>query len=370
MILRDLMAHLERIAPLHLSADWDNNGLLAGDPAGDVRRVLLTIDLTDAVLAEAIEQRAELVICYHPPIFRPTRNVVAGSPVFAAIRAGVALYAMHTTLDAAAGGTNDALADVLGLVDTRPLAPHGSAAAPGRRCKLVTFVPADAVERVAEAVFAAGAGGIGDYSRCSFRLAGTGTFLGGGTTAPTVGQAGRFERVDEIRLEIELPADAAPAVVAALRGAHPYETVAFDLYPLADLDERVGIGRIGRVAKPAPLAEMVQRIKTGLNAEAVWLAEPPAPNASDPIATAACCAGSCGEMFRRALAGGAQLYLTGEFRHHDALEAARAGMAVVAVRHSISERLMLGRLADRISPAAHGITVQVSQADADPFRWA
>ncbi|MDD4888498.1 MAG: Nif3-like dinuclear metal center hexameric protein [Phycisphaerae bacterium] len=370
MILRQLCQLFEKIAPPNLSADWDNNGLLVGDPEADVTSVLLAIDFTRDVLAEAIAQAAELVLCYHPPIFKPLRNVVADelSPagrVFAAIRSRIALYAMHTTLDAAAGGTNDALAEVLGLRDARPLAPQQG---DGARYKLVTFVPQEAVERVANAIFAAGGGQIGDYSRCSFRIAGTGTFLGGDTTHPAVGQAGNFEKVDEVRLEVELPAARAAHVVAALRQSHPYETAAFDLIPLVDLDERVGLGRIGSVASPAPLAEMVERIKRGLGVEAVWLAAP--ADDAPVVSTAACCAGSCGELYRRALAGGAQLYLTGEFRHHDAIEAARAGMAVVAVRHSVSERLVLARLAKRIADTAPGLTLRVSESDADPFRWA
>jgi dinuclear metal center YbgI/SA1388 family protein len=391
--LRNLCRHLEQIAPLHLAAEWDNNGLLAGDPAAEVQRILLAIDLTDAVLAEAFASRADLVLCYHPPIFQPLRSVVAddattsrpsvGGRIHAAIRGGVALYAMHTTLDAAIGGTNDVLAGVLGLVDARPIAPHstiggssgdehrekpakGSAGA--ARYKLVTFVPADQAGRVADAIFAVGGGRIGEYDQCSFRVAGTGTFFGREGAAPTVGQAGRFEQVEEVRLEIVIPANRSAECITALHRAHPYQTAAFDLYPLADLDERVGLGRMGAVAQPVDLPAMVDRIKRGLNVEAVWLAEPPSPPAL--VTTAACCAGSCGNLFRRAAFGGAQLYLTGELRHHDALEAARAGLAVVAVRHSVSERIVLARLAERLAKVAPLLATRVSQADADPFRWA
>ena len=391
MILRELCRHLEQIAPLHLAAEWDNNGLLVGEPAAEVRRILLAIDLTDAVLAEAVASQADLVLCYHPPIFQPLRSIVAddaatshrsvGGRIHEVIRRGLALYAMHTTLDAAAGGTNDVLAEVLGLVDSRPIAPHstidspsggdrkpGAGSGSAQRYKLVTFVPAEQAGHVADAIFAAGGGRIGDYDRCSFRVGGTGTFQGGEEAKPAIGKSGRFESVNEVRLEIIIPASRAADCVAALRQSHPYQTVAFDLYPLAELDERVGLGRIGGVAQPADLPAMVERIKRGLHVEAVWLAPPVSPPRM--ITTAACCAGSCGNLFRRAAFGGAQLYLTGELRHHDALEAARAGMAVVAVRHSVSERRVLSRLAERLAKVAPDLAAQVSQADGDPFRWA
>lgn len=379
MILRSLCQLFEQIAPLNLSAEWDNNGLLVGDASADVRRMLLTIDLTDAVLAEAVQMQADLVVCYHPPIFKPLLRVVAdtapSSRIYSAIRQGVALYAMHTTLDAAAGGTNDVLAEALGLVQTRPLAPHSTLRADGsggvaRRVKLVTFVPEEAVEKVADAIFAAGGGQIGNYARCSFRVNGTGTFLGEPNSHPAVGHAGNYEHVPEVRMEIEVPADRSADAVAALRKAHPYETPAFDLCTLAEIDERVGIGRIGQLAEPATLDAVVARIKRALNVEAVWLASGPVAGGDEPIRVAACCAGSCGQMYRRAISGGAQLYLTGEFRHHDALEAAQAGMAVAAVRHSVSERRVLHRLADRLGQLGGELTVRVSQSDADPFRWA
>ncbi len=369
MKLADLCTQLEAIAPLALGAEWDNNGLLVGDPSADVARVLLTIDLTDAVLDEAFSISADAAVCYHPPIFKPLRQVRAdrggaGARVYRAIRGGLALFAMHTTLDAAAGGTNDALADVVGITDARPLQPHR----PAGGYKLVTFVPADAVDAVADAVFAAGAGRIGDYTKCSYRLAGTGTFLGGEDTHPALGQAGQFETVEgEVRIETVVPQGRAAEVVAALRRSHPYEEVAFDLHPLAGLDERIGMGRVGRLADPAPLGEVVDRVKKALGVEAAWLAS---PDDATTVNVAAVGAGSCGDMFADAVAAGADLYVTGEIRHHDALAAVEAGMAVLMLRHSVSERHMLARLADRLRSLDGGPDVVLSERDADPFRWA
>ena len=372
MKLAELCEHLERIAPPALAAEWDNVGLLAGDPAANVRQVLLAVDLTGAVLAEAISLSADLIVCYHPPIFEPVRRLRADSAgpagqVFEAIRRGVAVYAMHTALDAAPGGTNDVLADVLGLdpARSRPIQP----CEPATGYKLVTFAPADAVDVVANALFDAGAGRIGDYARCSFRVAGAGTFEGSAATSPAVGRAGRLERVDEVRLEVVVPTARAAAAVAALRAAHPYEELAFDLYPLARLDERVGLGRVGPLSEPATIDELVDRIKLGLGVEAIWLAAPPEAS-SRPITIAACGAGSGGSLCGAAVKAGAQFYLTGEVRHHDALAAVDAGLAVAMVRHSVSERKALPRVAEGLAAAGGDVDVRVSGADADPFAWA
>ncbi len=381
MILRELCERLEQIAPPRLATDWDNVGLLVGDASAQVRRALLTVDLTDAVLAEAIEAFGRdapesddstipggVVICYHPPIFQPLRRLREddagpGGRVHRAIRHGIALYALHTALDAAAGGTNDVLADILGIADARPLTPATTEGG----YKLVTFVPGESADAVADALFDAGAGRIGDYRKCSFRLAGTGTFQGGEQTRPAIGQPGRFARAEEVRLEVVVPRGSGARVMGALRRAHPYEEVAIDLYPLTGLDERIGAGRIGRLESPAPLPELIERIKRGLGVPGVWLAK---PQAEGDIRVAACAAGSCGGLYRDAIAAGAQLYLTGELRHHDALAASEAGLHVVAVGHSNSERPALRMLAERLRTLCPELSVSLSERDADPFRWA
>ena len=200
---------MERIAPLGLAQAGDNVGLLAGDPGAIVRRALLCVDLTADVAAEAIRQRADLVVAYHPPLFKPISRLNAAgrgtdAHVFACIANGIAVYSPHTALDAAEGGTNDVLASLCNIRDPQPVE---TADEPGEdECKVIVFVPAAEVDAVAEAMFAAGAGRIGEYEKCSFRVAGQGTFLGSDQTKPAIGQAGAFERVDEIRLEAVVPA--------------------------------------------------------------------------------------------------------------------------------------------------------------------
>jgi hypothetical protein len=229
--------------------------------------------------------------------------------------------------------------------------------------KLVTFVPAEALERVSQALFSAGAGRIGNYSSCSFQIKGTGTFFGGEGTDPTVGRTGRLEQVEEIRLETVVPIGAVDGVVQALRDAHPYEEPAFDLNQLAARPEDLGMGRIGQLASPMPREQMFDRIKRELGIANLLVAGPTSGN----VARAAVCAGSCGDLLDDAIAQKVDLYLTGELRHHDALKAAHAGVTVVCVLHSNSERAVLKRLAADLSNRLTELSVSVSQHDRDPF---
>lgn len=372
MILRDLLRILEEIAPTRNAESWDNVGLLTGDPQQEVTRALLAIDFTPAVAEEARAAQADLIIAYHPPIFSPVKRLVAGDLLYDAIRQGVAIYSPHTALDVAEGGTNDLLADLLGLQDRQPLRFIEPKA---REHKFTTFVPPDALTRVADALFAAGAGGIGRYTRCSFRSPGTGTFMGDESTNPAIGTPGVYEETPEIKLEMLCPIDRVPQVLAALRNAHPYEEPAFDLVHLAAPVEKLGQGRIGKLATPTPLPDLLDRIKKGLGINHLLVSPaisspPTSPSPHHPILIqkAAVLAGAGREHLKDAIAQQAQLYLTGEIPHHDALAAAKAGVTVVATLHSHSERATLQRLRDRLAQSAPNVTFTLSTLDRDPFQ--
>ncbi len=293
MKLSDLIAAMEEIASTKYAESWDNVGLLAGDPAQDVSKVMLTIDYTLAVAEEARRENCDAVISYHPPIFEAIKRVTAPSLIFDAIRRGVAIYSPHTALDVAEGGTNDFLADVLGMTERGPLKV---AATKASQYKLATFVPEEAVERVSEAMFAAGAGRIGAYSACSFRSAGTGTFLGDESTNPAVGKKGVMERQPEIRVETVVPISAIDAVIRALRDSHPYEEPAFDLNQLAAAPDGVGIGRVATM--PATSREGIfEKIKGALGVKQLLIAGP----TTGSITRAACCAGAGGSLIADAL---------------------------------------------------------------------
>lgn len=350
---------LEAIAPTRFAESWDNVGLLAGDPEQEVHCALLAIDYTPAVAEEAKEKKCDLIVAYHPPIFDGLKRITAPSLIHDAIRRGIAIYSPHTALDVAPGGTNDMLANAVGLTNTTPLKRN---APKPTHYKLVTFVPQKDVEQVSSALFQAGAGWIGNYSSCSFQLSGSGTFFGEEGSDPTVGQSGRLERVEEIRIETVVPIHAVDRVIAALREAHPYEEPAFDLNMLAAPPDGLGMGRIGDFA-PIPREQVIDRIKRELGLQHVLIAGPTAGT----ITRAAVCAGACGKHLDDALSQKAELYLTGEMRHHDALKAANAGMTVVCVLHSNSERAVLKLLAEQLQKRLPTLPALVSEQDRDPF---
>ena len=361
----EVCAALEAMAPLGLAESWDNVGLLAGDLTARVRQVLLCIDLTPAVVNEAIQTNTDFILSYHPPIFKPISalRVPSGGTdavVFRCIRQGIAVYSPHTALDAAEGGTNDVLAALCGVKETEPLEYVDE---PGKNeVKLVVFVPPDEVEKVAGAMFAAGAGHIGDYRRCSFRIPGQGTFFGSETTQPTIGQRGRIEYVDEIRLESIVPAAALPAVVHAMIKAHSYEEPAFDIYPLQAKPTR-GPGRVGRLPRPTTLRQLARRLKRTTLAPSVQLVGPP----DRRVARAIVAVGAAGPLPFRIPVTASDVIVTGEIRHHDALTIRRHDCTAIALGHWSSERPVLPTLAERLAAELPGLTLAVSDADHEPF---
>jgi dinuclear metal center YbgI/SA1388 family protein len=360
MKIADLVRALEAVAPLAHAEDWDNVGLLAGDPDLALTRALLCIDCTRAVVAEAEAARCEAIVAYHPPLFRPISRVTRGSVVYEIVRRGLALYSPHTALDAAPGGTNDVLADAIGMTADR--APIRETVAKDAEHKLVTFVPPDALAKVSDALFAAGAGRIGDYRACSFRAPGTGTFFGEAGTSPAVGSAGKLETVDEVRLELVVPLGRAGEVVRALRASHPYEEPAFDLVRLAAHPLGRGMGRIGTLS-PVERGALVARIKERLGVAHVLVAGP----TEGVVTRGAVCAGAAGDLLDAAIRQGAEVIVAGEVRHHDALRAAEADVTVVCALHSNSERIALEPLRAKIGAALPGLELATSRVDRDPF---
>jgi dinuclear metal center YbgI/SA1388 family protein len=360
MKLSQLLRAMDEIAPLRLAEPWDNVGLLAGDPDQDVTKVLLAIDYTPDVAHEARIERCDCVVAYHPPIFDAVKRITAPSPIFEAIKAGIALYSPHTALDVAEGGTNDLLADALGLKERHPLRITPNKAV---SCKLIVFSPLEAVEKISKAMFDAGAGRIGNYSCCSFRSPGHGTFFGDESTHPAAGQRGKLEQVEELRIETILPMSKVEGAIRALRQAHPYEEPAFDLVQLAAPPEGSGQGRIGDLPQAIGREELIARVKKALELEHVLVAGP----TTGLVTRAACLAGVGREHLADALAQKAGVYLTGEIPHHDALRAASAGCTVIATLHSNSERGVLKRLASLLWQKLPDLPTVVSREDRDPF---
>ncbi len=363
--IRDFVQAMEAIAPTALAQSWDNVGLLAGDAGAALRSVLLCIDLTPDVADEATALGVDCVMAYHPPIFKPIARLTAQAggveaAVYACLRHGVAIYSTHTALDAAGGGTNDVLAGLCGVKSTEPLefVPRPGDA----ECKLAVFVPAEAADAVGEAMFTAGAGRIGAYTRCSFRTPGEGTFFGGAGTNPAVGRAERLERVEELRLETVVPVSRVAAVVLALRGVHPYEEPAFDIYPLTPPPAR-GIGRVGALPRRTTLGALARNLKRRLKASAVQTVG----DSDTPVTRGIFVAGSAGSLVLKADPRPGDVIVTGEIRHHDALTIRRRGATAIALGHWTSEHPTLATLAARLSAALVGVRFEISRADCEVF---
>lgn len=383
MRLADLIAAMDTIAPPHLAEEWDNVGLLVGSPSRELRGpVVLTIDLTEPVVAEAVAARAGAIIAYHPPIFKPIRRLTDAAPreraLLRAAEEGVAIYSPHTALDAAPGGLTDWLCEGVsggseGKIagDCRALSPHLQRDQ-HQQVKVVTFVPESALEEVRSALATAGAGMIGNYRVCSFTTAGTGTFLGEEGSQPAVGEAGRLERVPEHRLEMVCSRAGLGIAVETLRRFHPYEHPAIDVYALEGLPRRsMGPGRRIVLDRPVTLSELAKRLKHHLGITMVKVARSSAvTGAAGPdaaITHVGVCAGSGAQLADAARLDGCEAYVTGEMTHHEVMAELDAGMSVLLAGHTNTERGYLPRLARRLTELMPGVQAMVSKADKSPF---
>ena len=350
--IRRIAQSLEQWAPPASAQGYDNVGLQVGRADAAVDRAVLALDLTHEVLDEAIASGAELIVTHHPLIFQPLNHVTGGgyanNLALRLAESGIALYSIHTNLDAAPGGVSFALAERLGVADPTFLAPMDDAA-----CKLVTFVPESHAEAVHTAMADAGGGRIGDYDACAFRTTGTGTFRPGAGTNPHMGTAdGAMEAVAEIRLEMEVTQWALPAVRTAMHEAHPYEEVAYDVYPLSQSTTQAGMGAVGDLDEAVPLSAFLSRVSSRLDAESLRYAGDP----DAAVQRVAVCGGAGSSLVGAAQGAGADAYVTSDVKYHDFFRVLNADtgtpqMAFVDAGHyeteALTEALLGNWLAER-----------------------
>ncbi|WP_261765366.1 Nif3-like dinuclear metal center hexameric protein [Actinotalea fermentans] len=382
--LSDVVRLLERRYPPGLAESWDAVGTVCGDPDQPVRRVLLAIDATTAVVDEALEWGADLLWTHHPLLLRAVHGVAAttskGAAVHRLVRGGCALHVTHTNADAPDGGVPDALAAALGVGDRAPLVPRPTEPLD----KVVVMVPVADEERLVDALAAAGAGAIGEYHRCAWTTTGIGTFVPGERAEPAIGERGFVTRIEEARVEMVAPRRLRDGVVAALRATHPYEEPAFDVLELASFAGRSGGGRVGDLPAPMTLGDFARRVAQVLppTAQGVRVAG----DLAAPVRRVAVVGGSGDSFFDAVRSSGADVYVTGDLRHHPALElrerarfeAAREGRVpedgrpfLVDVAHSASEWPWLARaaadLADDVRALGTTVETRVSAVRTDPW---
>ncbi|WP_412067682.1 Nif3-like dinuclear metal center hexameric protein [Rubrivirga sp. IMCC43871] len=367
MTVSDVLAVLDAWAPQGQKADFDRVGLQVGDPAAEVERVLVALDLTPAVVDEAAERGAGLIVTHHPLIFKPVARATATDPVGSLVwrlaRAGVSYAAIHTNLDAAHGGVSFALAAQLGVRDAQILAPLD-----GVMRKLVVFAPRNAADDIRAALAGAGAGEIGEYTACSFSSAGTGRFRPEMGASPAVGTVGEAESVEEMRIEAVLPQWAVRGAVRAVAQAHPYEEPAIDVYAVETPATRQGYGAIGALAAPEPLAEFLARVRDALGAGALRYAG----DDGLMIERVAVCGGSGLSFLPAALAAGADAYVTADVTYHRFFEAldteGRPRLALVDAGHYETEAITERLIADHLRGVLPGLSVDVTRLRTSPMR--
>jgi dinuclear metal center YbgI/SA1388 family protein len=358
-----IVDYLDKFAPSDLAAEWDNVGLLLGGRAALAERVMTCLTLTPIVAAEAIQSKVQLIVTHHPILFRPIQRLTTDTPegrtLLALIQASISVYSPHTSFDNTVGGINDSLIQRFGLIDIAPLRRRPGPA----QCKIVVFVPDADLSKVSDAMFSAGAGHIGEYSHCSFRLAGTGSFFGSDISNPTVGQRGRREEVSETRLEVLCPDGRRDEVIAAMLHAHSYEEPAYDVYPLQPTT--FGEGRVGRLPITQTLEQLAQTAKTILKAERVQIIGDP----SRTVERVALACGAGGEFLMDAVRAKVDAFLTGEARFHDYLAAQANGIALLLPGHYATERFGIEELADRLQRQFPELQVRPSKSECDPIKW-
>ncbi|BBB92808.1 MAG TPA: Nif3-like dinuclear metal center hexameric protein [Methylomusa anaerophila] len=328
---------MEKLAPAQLAEAWDNVGLIIGKPNQEVSKILVTLDVDEAITDQAITSGIHMIIAHHPFLFKGITKVrtdqPAGRILSKILQADIAVFAAHTNLDIADGGVNDVLADKLGLRDTKPL----KITTADKLRKLVVFVPKSHVEEVRSAMTMAGAGHIGNYSHCTFQTSGTGTFFPLAGTNPYLGKQGQLEYADEYRLETIIPEKLSHTVISAMIKAHPYEEVAYDEYPLLNAGAIHGLGRIGRIAAPVSLRKFADDVKQALGIPYVVIAG----DADKNITQVAVCGGSGAALIPSAAAAGADVLVTGDVKYHEAQEAVANDLAIIDAGHFPTENLVI-----------------------------
>jgi dinuclear metal center YbgI/SA1388 family protein len=359
----DALIHvIQEFAPPELAEPWDKTGLQVGSEEGATKRVLLCIDLTEAVVHEAMSHKAGLIVAYHPPVYSPIQTLTPADwkqrALLACVKHDIAVYSPHTALDAAADGLNQWLAMGLGTArDIRPIRPRLQA----ELGKLVVFVPAAHANAMREALHQAGAGRFGQYSRCSFNITGQGTFQGDADSHPALGKPGRFERVEEIRMEMIFPWPLRQKMADTLRAVHPYEEPAFDIYALQSLirpSEMAGQGRVVTLRESTSLDTLGQRVKKVLGVKHVTLQR--AAGKARRIRTIGLCAGAGGSLLGDA--GEIDAFFTGEMRYHDMLRASQRGVSILLAGHRETEAPFLPVWRERLAKVTgKAVTWRVSR---------
>ncbi len=363
MKLTELITHLESLAPLSYQEDYDNAGLIVGRQDKEVHQALISLDCTEAVVDEAIAHGCQVIISHHPIVFRGLKKLNGKTYIERvlekAIKHDIALYAIHTNLDNVMNGVNARICKTIGLLDCRILVPKH-----GLLKKLVTFVPLNYADSVRDALFNAGAGNIGNYTDVSFNTNGTGSFKGNENTNPFVGEQGVRHLEPEIRMETIYPSNLESKILMALFMEHPYEEVAYDLYPLTNQYQNVGSGMMGELEQPMDEAQFLQLVKYKMNTTVIRHTK----LRGKPVKKVAVCGGSGSFLLKQAIAAGADVFITADFKYHEFFDA-EDHLIIADIGHFESEQFTQNLLAEIIQNKFANFAVRLTEVNTNPIKY-
>lgn len=363
MLTRDLTRFLEELAPLHLQESYDNAGLLVGHPEKEINKALITLDVTEAVLAEAKQKGCDLIIAHHPLIFGGLKKLTGASAVerlvIEAIKSDISIYAIHTNLDNVHTGVNKILGDKLGLTKLSILSPRG-----GLLRKLVTFCPLKEAEKVRAALFDAGAGHIGDYDSCSFNLEGTGSFRGSEETNPFVGEKGKLHYEKEVRIETIYPVYKEKPILKSLFAAHPYEEVAYDIYPLGNEFARAGAGMLGSLPEPLTEENFLSKVKQVTGTPCIRHSG----LTGRLVQQIAICGGAGSFLIKDARRKNADVFLTGDIKYHDFF-LGEDDLLIADIGHYESEQFVKELIYSNLIEKFSNFAVLISEANTNSVNY-
>ncbi|MEH7010089.1 Nif3-like dinuclear metal center hexameric protein [Neobacillus niacini] len=363
----EIIQLFEQFSPKGLAMEDDKIGLQIGRLNKKIDKIMIALDVLEEVIDEAIAKNVQLIITHHPPIFRPLKNVltdtVQGRMIEKLLKHDIAVYAAHTNLDVAKGGVNDLLAEALGLENSEVLVPTYET----KLKKLVVYTPTSHAEEIRKVLGGIGAGFVGNYSHCSFSADGTGRFLPGENTNPYIGEQGQLEQVDEVRIETIVPETLLKRAVNAMVKAHPYEEVAYDVYPVENKGEVLGLGRIGTV-KEMTLGKFVERVKEALEVDKVRVVG----DLSSRVKKVAVLGGDGNKYFMSAKFKGADVYITGDIYYHTAHDAIMQGLNMIDPGHNVEKIMKKGvaaTLSKMCKDSGYEVEIFPSEVNTDPFQF-
>lgn len=363
MQLKEITRFIESVAPLALQESYDNSGLLIGNPADEVSGILITLDITEAIIDEAISKNLNLIVAHHPIIFSGLKKLNGKNYiercVAKAIKNDIAIYAAHTNLDSVFGGVNSKICEKLELQNCQILAP-----VPEFLKKLVTFAPTADAEKVRKALFDAGAGNIGNYDSCSFNQSGLGSFRGNEQANPYVGEKNQLHFEEETRIETIFPKHIQTRVIQSLLNAHPYEEVAYDIYPLDNEFNQAGIGMIGELHSPADELEFLQKTKETFHCSVVKHTQ----LLGKPIRKVAVCGGSGSSYLSKAIAQKADIFISGDFKYHQFFDAEQQ-LIIADIGHFESEQFTKEVFYELLTKKFPKFAVHLSALDTNPVSY-